>query len=79
MLCGGWSLESIPDTLAQFVDRVQEIQISAVGANSKEKKASEWVFDFLQVLGDSVNDIDSLIKFVPYKLVSIAGLYVTRR
>ena len=67
LLYGGWGLESQPNTFSQFVQAVHEIKQETSGV---QEKGSAWVFDFLRVLGDSIEDIDAVVKFMPYKLVT---------
>ena len=70
--CGWGVTDKLCSSLAQFVEVVEDIQLRAYGAGTDQKKRSEWVFEFLQVLRESMgDDVDDKIKFMPYKMVSM--------
>ena len=67
----GWGVDgSLSNTLAQYVEAIEDIQLHAHAAGTPEKKESEYIFEFLRILGDAFGDeVDEKIKFEHYKMV----------
>lgn len=65
----GWGVDSLANSYTQFVEAVQNIQDRTLRTNPERKKQSEWTFDFLRILENSVDGIDN-IKFEAYKMAS---------
>lgn len=70
LFCGGWGLETPPETFAQFEESVHELHVRMDKKVPGAKKNLAWAVDFLQVLRDHIEDIDQAMKFMPYKVVS---------
>ena len=51
------------------MEAVRSIRDRTYRANPFGRKASDWIFDLLRILGDSVENIDD-IKFAKFKVVS---------
>ena len=65
----GWGVERLAENYSQFVDAVRSIRSRTYRANPFGKKPSDWIFDFLGILGESVENIDD-VKFAKFKMVS---------
>jgi hypothetical protein len=64
-----WGIENLPENFSQFVDAVRSVRERTFRTNPSGKKQSDWIFEFLNILGESINNIDD-IKFSGYKVVS---------
>ena len=65
----GWGVENLPDNFSQFVDAVRSTRERTFRTNPSGQRQSDWIYEFLRVLGESVDNIDD-IKFAGYKVVS---------
>ncbi|KAF9520490.1 hypothetical protein BS47DRAFT_1335655 [Hydnum rufescens UP504] len=62
-----WGIENLPENFSQFVDAVRSVRERTFRTNPSGKRQSDWIFEFLNVLGESINNIDD-IKFSGYKV-----------
>ena len=72
----GWGRTGrLAKSFSQFVEAVENIQLEYCGAGTPRKKHSEWVFDFFDILRESLgDDVDEKVKFVHYKMVRVFQL-----
>ena len=73
LLHSGWGVDCLARNFSQFVEAVQDIQARTVGSNTPAKHKAEYIFDLLRLLESSIDDIDNVVEFVPFKMVDNLG------
>jgi hypothetical protein len=64
----GWGVENLSRTFSQFVEAVQDIQTRTLGPDTPAKRKAGYILDILRILESSIDDIDDVIEFRPYKM-----------
>ena len=69
----GWGVDHLARNFSQFLEAVQTIQVRTLGADTLAKRKAGYIFDLLTILESSIDDIDDVVEFVPFKMVGNLG------
>ena len=65
----GWGVDNPPNTFAQFLEAAMDIHDKTFGYDPVKKQQASWSLDFLNLLGDLVENVHEELEFISYKMV----------
>jgi hypothetical protein len=66
----GWGADHLACNFSQFLEAGQDIHTRILGYDNPAKHEAGYIFDLLTTLESSIDNIDDVVEFVPFKLVS---------
>jgi hypothetical protein len=65
----GWGVDHLARNFSQFLEAVQDIHTRSLRSDTPEKHKAEFILDLLRILESSIDDIDNVVEFLPFKVV----------